>query len=693
MAAATTKRKAQTKAPVKSQKQAEDAAEYFKKWHPLTYAVVVWALLWLGTGFLHFATLVLGLLFHMGGSLPWVPFWTSVGVALLIGPGGSIAWWFYSRGEKAKAAAEIAKRQRILLAEVGLPDPGAEAIQTQVEKADERIAKVRDAFETVCHTSSLQALKPGEDEKTIPKLSDVRCTVDLDVTAELVTEGGNGITIDDIRENHRRFAEVAGAKRVKVRRKGNSLGRATITFLYTDPLERFNYVRDLRRPTTPGNLVIGVDENDAPMELPSDKPILLGGYQGSGKSSISWAALASLAQQGVWTELYVIDPKEMELAAWKPLVGKGWLPNRIKVVAYAGEEKDDGLDVIEQAYEAMQDRARRFGAFGVQNAVTEVENSPENPYVLVINDEIGDYMVEEKKGSTITWGRLKQKARAVGVNVMASAITVNDSEMGAGRKLYGTRVGLRAEEGTGIALFGKDAVARGAELHRIPIGTPGVGFCVNPETGEMVRFRAAFVSKADCARIVEGLLPEGMGSGFVEEEPAGEWPVYWRRSSCKRSLYVGKGDPDTRWLEHKHKDWAVHDDPANLVVWYKDTEAEQLEWERLMIEAKKPIYNVQHNLGNPMRREWKDGQFEPLDVEPAEVLEEFDRRIKPVRPRLAAVRRAAKRREKPATWQQPPVAEDVTVLEPDGVVTDDGLLTTLRPVRPAKSSRRVRVPA
>lgn len=648
----------------------EDPAHYLRTWHPVTYSVIVWALLWVGSGLLRVVTMIFG----MPEPLPRVGLRDACLLALLFGVVSTVLWRGRDRAKRARVEAELAKRRRLLRAEKGLPDPGVEVLKEQVGQETQRIEQVREAFETVCRTSALQALKPGDEEKTIPQLLNVRCTVDLDVEADLVTAGGNGVTIDDIRANARRFAEVADAKRVKIRRKAGSLGRATITFLYTDPLDRFNYVKDLQRPRMAGNLVIGVTEDDAAMEIPSDGHALFAGYTKSGKSSAVWDVLASLTQQGIWTQLLIIDPKKMELAAFKSQVGKGWLPNRLQVVAY-GAERDEGEEVIRQAYELMQDRATRFGDMGVSNAVEEVPNSPENPYVLVINDELGDYMDLEKKGSLHAWGQLKQKGRAVGVNVIACAITVNDTEMGAGRKLYGTRVGFRGEEGLGIALFGKDAVSRGAEPHKISRDQQGMGFVVDPDTGEMSRFRAAFVSKDDRARLVQGLLPEGMGSGLVEDEPNGEWPVYWRRSLDKQSLYVGKGDPDIRWQEHKQKAWAALDHAPHQVVWYLDSEAEQLAWEKLMIEQKRPIYNVHHNLDNPIRRDWKE-QFVPAEVEPVAVVEQLKSRLK--HPRLAAFR--ARRQVKPTP--------DVVV--PDAVVGADGsLLADLRAHRYGRPRRRV----
>lgn len=672
---------ATTKKPVP-----EDVAAFSEAWEPVVRALVVWFILCAGTGVLSWFT-------NIGWMRPLPAMLVSIGIIVT-----------HLVCSKRAEAGKRRRRQLRLYAESGLQVPDPEKLKAAGKLAEQRINQDREAFETVCRTSNVQALKPGEEEKSIPATSNWRCTVDGDVEVDINVARGNGLTIDDIRAHLRRFAAVADVKRVKLRRHPGTQSRATMTFLYTDPLERFNHVRDLRLPAIRGNLVIGITEHDEPAELPSNKPILVAGFQDAGKSSIGWSALASLMQQGIWTEVIFLDPKMMEFVAWKEQVDKGWLPNRVKVLAYASLDPDtfdrqEILDTIQFAHDRMQARAKQFGDDKVQNAVTEIPNSQENPYLLIINDELGDILDIEKRGSLEAWNRLKQKARAVGVGIIGSAITVNDSEMGAGRKLYGTRVGLRAEEGTAIALFGKDAVNRGAALHLISPDEPGRGYIVDPQSGQLVQFRGSWVPKSDRLRMAAGDLPENMGSGVPVDEDDDECFAYWLPNREGEVLYCGKakdpwgnmklaGDkpygPGGRFAAHeKDKPWWHEVYWPRVRVFSCAGEKGALIRESDLIDYYHPIYNIQQNGDNPAAVDVRKGYEPRLQLLPDEVLEAEEKSL--ARRWRPAPRVKKEARRWPSLPKRRQVEESAPIEAPvvlDGL--DGALVTSLRAARARK---------
>ena len=685
---ATTKSKAQHKP---SPEETEAAAAYLKTWHPVAYSLVVWALLWVVTGFLR----VVSIIFGMPTPLPRVNLLPAMWIAIAFGVGSTLAWKAYTNDKTRREEKAIATRRRVMLAENGLPDPGDDVLAEQAEKEGKRVAATMLSFETVCRTSSLQALKPGEEEKSIPKLGDVRCTVDLDVTAKLHTVGGNGITIRDIRSNADRFAEVAGAHKLRVRTTGKP-GDAVLTWVFTNPLERTIRVQDLPQPRRAGNAVIGITENGDPMELDSDKPGAWAGWQGSGKSNALKAKLASLLGQGLYVELHIINPKKMEWRRYAVAAGyevddvadtitrptqPEWR-NQLKVANYAEGDHAEGLEVVEAYYARVMRQAGHLASKGILNAATQtkVGDSPDNPYIWFINDEGGDYLKEEQAGSLHVYGLAKQKARATGGGLDACFLQVNESTLKEGRKLYGNRIGFRSEEGTGIALFGRSAVEKGARLNEIPKGTPGVGVYQDPDTGDLAWFRGAIITDTDEARMAdEGLPPEGMGAGRdLAEDPIEDWYVYVLPDVAGDTPYVGmtgQDDPWDRVQQHREdKPWFPEVDETAIRIYRRDSEEQARRLEYLLIRKLRPFYNTQHNMDNPRRIDWKTG-YVPRDVglTPELLAEETATRKLP----RVTVPKVKARKPRP----QP--AEPVPVVD-----ADTTLLTNLQASRYTKYSRK-----
>lgn len=679
---ATTKSHVQRRPP---KEEAEAAAAYFTdRWHPVPYAAALWLLLCVGTGVLRILTIIL----RMPSPVGWMPPLPSLLYAVSFSGAGWLAWHLVAKERRQRKEVAIARDRRVMLAEVGLPDPGDDVLAKQAEKDSERIEFVLESFETVCRTSSLQALKPGEEERTIPILAGARCTIDRDVTANLRTVGGNGITIRDIRANADRFAEVAGANRLRVRLTGQP-GEARLTWVFSDPMDRLVRVQDLPEPTARGNAVIGLTEHGDGIELRSDRPGAWTGFQGSGKSTAIKAKLASLLHQGLYVELHIINPKKMEWRAYAVAAGytvddvedvitrpsPEWV-NQVKVASYAEIDKGEGLEVVEAYYARVKQQAGALAAAGVLNASREtvVGATPDNPYIWLINDEGGDYLKEEQVGSLHTYGLAKQKARATGAGFDACFIQLNESTLKEGRKLYANRIGFRSEEGTGIALFGRSAVERGAKLNEISENTPGVGYYNDPSTGELVRFKGALVTPADEARMHQGLPPEGMGAGRSDEEDVEDWYVYVLPDAAGDTPYVGmtgQDDPWNRVMQHEEdKPWFCEVDLSKVHIYRRDSEAQARKLEYLLIRKLRPFYNTQHNLDNPRRIDWKRDGYTPrgIGLAPDVLAEEATTRRWP---RADMPKAKPRKVRQPAAVVQPvPLSE----LEPDGIVQDDGSL-------------------
>ena len=512
------------------------------------------------------------------------------------------------------------RRERLrLLAAKGLPNPGLLGVVKDAGKVAVAIPRTREGW--VNAWASLPALKG----RKMPPLRNMTMTADGDLET-LVHASKYGVTVELIQANAADIAQICNANRLVVRK--TSIGWAKLTFRFTQPLERVLPMAELPLPKTPGRLVIGVTEDGEPMELPPDQCILDGGVQGSGKSNDLWCLLASLNMQGIPTRARFIDLKDgMELSRLGENPIGEWVGLGNLCVAGYTADPAEGMQIIEEALADMRERAKRKGDEHVRKFR---EYSHDDPFLLLVIDEALDYNDEFKKGTSRPLGQFNRKVRAVGGLTMATVQYAHAQDMGVGRKPFGTRICHRAEKETGDTILGTGASTRGADVDKIPESMPGVGYYVNPNSGEQTMFRSAYATDADVERIAAGLLPEGIEFGTVEEEEP-ECAVYWFRSAEGESLYIGKAlDPteDGRWKAHKtpghkeYKPWIGEVDWTQTKIFWKKNEATALKYEKWLTETWGTKYNDLNNRKTPWRVDWRAEHKAKKAAEAAEAVPE-----------------------------------------------------------------------
>jgi hypothetical protein len=168
----------------------------------------------------------------------------------------------------------------------------------------------------------------------------------------------------------------------------------------------------------PGGLVaaLGVDVAGKPIfaELEKMPHLLIAGTTGSGKSVGLTSLLTSLLMRnGPDTlRLMLVDPKRVEMM---PFSG---LPHLVTPVI---TESNEAIEALEKMGEVMEERYKLLEETGVRNlaAYNEKEPSKALPYIVIVIDELADFMMtgdKDRAESAIV--RIAQKARAVGIHMV-----------------------------------------------------------------------------------------------------------------------------------------------------------------------------------------------------------------------------------------------------------------------------------
>lgn len=145
--------------------------------------------------------------------------------------------------------------------------------------------------------------------------------------------------------------------------------------------------------------------------------LLIAGATGAGKSVCLNSLIVSLMYKYTPEELrlLLVDPKQVELNMY----------NRIPhmLIPEAVSDKDKTLNLLDWAIEEMELRYTMFKDRRVQkitdyNAIIDPKKEDKLPYIVIIIDEVGDFMMVMKKELEERIVRLTQKARAAGIHLI-----------------------------------------------------------------------------------------------------------------------------------------------------------------------------------------------------------------------------------------------------------------------------------
>nr|WP_240762317.1 FtsK/SpoIIIE domain-containing protein [Micromonospora sp. HM134] len=217
--------------------------------------------------------------------------------------------------------------------------------------------------------------------------------------------------------------------------------------------------------------------------------VLIGGATRSGKGSVLWSLVRSLAG-GITSglvRLWVIDPKGgMEFAMGRPLFAR-----------FACKSFEAMADLLDEAVTVMRERQTRLAGTVRVHTPTEAD-----PLVVVVIDEMAAltaYLqdVDLRKRIAGSLGLLLSQGAGVGVLVVA-ALQDPRKEVLPFRDLFPTRIALGLTEAAQVDLvLGDGARNRGALADQMPRWAKGVGYVILDGTPEPMRVRFSYVSDDD----------------------------------------------------------------------------------------------------------------------------------------------------------------------------------------------------
>lgn len=281
-------------------------------------------------------------------------------------------------------------------------------------------------------------------------------------------------------------------------------------------LEGPNYQK-LRRIPLP--LLLGkASGGEALVKNLADMPhLLIAGTTGSGKSICLKAALLSLVSCKAPEELklILIDPKMVELSVFEDIPHL-WAP----VIT----EAKKASNVLEWLVKEMEDRYRLFSRMrvvkiadynalgeGVEKRLREsgapdelVERAPRHmPYVVVVIDELADLMHSVGKDVENSIISLSQKARAVGIHLVAATQRPSvDVVTGLIKSNMPARISFRV-----ISHIESQIILDRKGAERL-LGK-GDMLMVQPGTDSLIRAQGSFVSQEEIRRVVDHLKSLG----------------------------------------------------------------------------------------------------------------------------------------------------------------------------------------
>jgi hypothetical protein len=316
----------------------------------------------------------------------------------------------------------------------------------------------------------------------------------------LVVRPGQSAELLDARVEELRAA--ARCREVRITRDPNASHRVLLDVVRRDPLAAS---ADVAWADVDGEVLsmwdpvhLGVGEDGQGLRLSFvERSLLVGGEPGSGKSSLL-NVVASHAAKSPDAHLVLIDPNEVQFGPWKD-----------RALAYASDDADDALDVLELVRDEIRRRLTLLKTLpGVVRKVTrDIAAEHDLPLWVLLVDELAFH--------TSVVGSPKQRAdfntaardvvarcRAAGiVPLMATQRPTADVVPTSLRDLFSLRCAFRTTTTTSSdVILGDSWARRGFSATDIDITARGVGWLL-AEGREPVRMKAAWIGDETIAEL------------------------------------------------------------------------------------------------------------------------------------------------------------------------------------------------
>ncbi|MGO1973631.1 MAG: hypothetical protein ACTH2Q_11820 [Propionibacteriaceae bacterium] len=318
-----------------------------------------------------------------------------------------------------------------------------------------------------------------------------------------------------------------------------TLSQCRMVWSFGDPLAAA-FARDVPREDARIDLEwmeLGRTEDGQAWRFPLRVSSLTAGSTGSGKGSVLWGSLLSLAPaiRAGFVQACGVDLKGgMELA-----LGLGMFTR-------CATTPLEAVILLEEAAATCTARAK-----GLAGHVRFHTPTLEEPLVVIFIDELASLIAYQSdrdllKRAEAALSVLLSVGRAPGFYVHAY-LQDPRKETVKMRHLFTQSMGLRLRDKEEAAMvLGDGAVAAGAMCHRIPRSTPGVGYAVG-EDGQIVKVRAAAVTD-DVIRETAARFPAArqIPIDLSAAETAERAPRQRRSRSRKRTVaeQVDVNEPD-----------------------------------------------------------------------------------------------------------------------------------------------------
>ncbi len=293
-----------------------------------------------------------------------------------------------------------------------------------------------------------------------------------------------GLDPGAFREAADSFAHATGAHSCRMRTLAP--GRMQAELLRRDPLAQPVASPEIREDVNLRAVPIGCRENGHSWALPVlGSHVLCAGATGSGKGSVAWSTVRSLAPMihAGLVRVTGIDPKGgMELAFGADLFTR-----------FVYSSWDAMVGALEDAADRLDDRADRLRGVTRQHTPTR-----EEPLELVLVDELLTLTFlsprDIRRRAEEACGRILTKGRAPGFAFHGYAQEIT-KDVVSFRDLFPTRVALRLQTEAQVDMvLGEDSRAQGATCDLIPESMPGTGYVRVEGVPEPERVRAAYQS-------------------------------------------------------------------------------------------------------------------------------------------------------------------------------------------------------
>lgn len=547
-------------------------------------------------------------------------------------------------------------KRRRLLAKHSTAAPPMMVMAKDMWMHKRRVAYVQEQWNAFCAENQLTGFG-----KRVPKLGRISPNVDLDLVAR-INPGPLGVTggMAPFRKKANDIAVTCGCPG-GVRFRETSIGRGTVTFMWSDLLARELPVAQM--PVGPyDRIAYGITDGGDVMSIRMALAAFIIGMSGSGKSKLLRDLFVDLKRKNVRTFVYAIDPKRQELSKFAPLINQA--RGSLEFKGYTNTV-DGAAQMIAGLVDVMHTRQDEMSAAGHDE--WEEKHAKKWPLILVAFDEVLELMATWKpdpktkvnpKDNLVT---ILSQCRAAGIQPILLSQVAHKEILGLTRSLVPQRVVLQMESAleTGMA-FGdthaEDKGARCSEIHE-----PGMGYQWSAEVRGYAPFRAALVGAEDWERVLAGdELPAGMlEKDQVVAEPYFNYRFYtadrqplrtgitnnferrykeYRASWEKETAQLEAGVLDPERALHQ---WFPFHDPAQIVVTEAKDKADAKAIESALIAT--GVWRGNHqenmkaslrNLEPPMPEKRKRGRTpKHAPDEPAEAAVEPPSNVTPIRRR------------------------------------------------------------